>query len=79
MNKLVTFIGGVVVGVVYKDSIMQLVNEIKKRSDAELDERIEKEVSDRFKGLDHYEKNLFQDGFDEKLGKIKGAYDEGDD
>lgn len=45
MNKLIAFIGGVIVGAVYSDSIKQVYNAFKKRPAQSLAKQINDEVT----------------------------------
>lgn len=62
MNKLIAFVGGVIVGAVYSDNIKQVYNAFKKRQAQSLAKKINDEVTKQIENCSQEfgsEKDLF--------------------
>lgn len=68
MNKILTFAAGVVIGVVYKDGILQAAKQIQSAKDAKLDKKLEDKLNSHFKEVAQEAGKKLED-------KIPGAFE----
>ena len=48
MNKILTFAAGVAIGVVYKDTILQVAKQVEAAKDAKFDKKLEDKLAKHF-------------------------------
>lgn len=68
MNKILTFAAGVVIGVVYKDTILQVAKQVEAAKDAQFDKKLEDKLAKHFKDVGEQAK-------EELDKKVPGAFD----
>lgn len=68
MNKILTFAAGVVIGVVYKDTILQVAKQVEAAKDAKFDKELEDKLAKHFKDVGEQAKK-------ELDKKVPGAFD----
>ncbi|RXF59495.1 hypothetical protein ERD32_02010 [Lactobacillus crispatus] len=68
MNKILTFATGVVIGVVYKDTILQVAKQVQAAKDAKFDKKLEEKLAKHFKDVGEQAKG-------ELDKKVPGAFD----
>lgn len=68
MNKILTFAAGVVIGVVYKDTILQVAKQVEAAKDAKFDKKLKDKLAKYFKDVGEQAK-------EELDKKVPGAFD----